>query len=323
MREPEFAGHPSLYPTRSSRAGRASFPLSRAAFIASIAVHVLVGYLVIQHRWADVAEPTRPPAEFFLFEIPAAPAYEAHCSVCHGERLEGASQGPPLVGVPLSHGESLEQMTRSIADGISNSAMPAWSGTLVENQILQLAIYIQELRKGYSYADFNVASPLVIPSEVVESQELAFRVETFATGISSLPYSIAPLPDGSVLLTEKTRGLRVVSPEGVVSELIDGTPRVYSDGLQVPGILLVYGLGWMLDIAPHPDYEKNGWIYLMYGDRCADCNKLSRTLELPVSMNKLVRGRIKDGAWVDQEVIWQAPIEAYTQTPDIAHQFET
>jgi glucose/arabinose dehydrogenase len=209
-------------------------------------------------------------------------------------------------------------MTRSIADGISNSAMPAWSGTLVENQILQLAIYIQELRKGYSYADFNVASPLVIPSEVVESQELAFRVETFATGISSLPYSIAPLPDGSVLLTEKTRGLRVVSPEGVVSELIDGTPRVYSDGLQVPGILLVYGLGWMLDIAPHPDYEKNGWIYLMYGDRCADCNKLSRTLELPVSMNKLVRGRIKDGAWVDQEVIWQAPIEAYTQTPDMA-----
>jgi hypothetical protein len=70
MRELEFAGHPSLYPTRSPRAGHASFPLSRTAFIVSIAVHVLAGYFLVQHRWAEVPEPTRP-ADFFLFELPA------------------------------------------------------------------------------------------------------------------------------------------------------------------------------------------------------------------------------------------------------------
>jgi glucose/arabinose dehydrogenase len=34
-------------------------------------------------------------------------------------------------------------------------------------------------------------------------------------------------------------------------------------------------------------------------------------------MNKLVRGRIKDGRWVDEEVIWQVPVELYGTVPDI------
>lgn len=33
------------------------------------------------------------------------------------------------------------------------------------------------------------------------------------------------------------------------------------DGFEVPGILLVYGTGHLLDVAPHPDYTGNGWIY--------------------------------------------------------------
>ena len=35
-------------------------------------------------------------------------------------------------------------------------------------------------------------------------------------------------------------------------------------------------------------------------------------------MNKLVRGRIEDGSWVDEEVLWQADIEHYTAMPDMA-----
>jgi hypothetical protein len=70
MRELEFAGQSLLDPTRSPHAGQASFPLSRAAFTVSIAVHVLAGYFLIQHRWADVPKPA-PSADFFLFELPA------------------------------------------------------------------------------------------------------------------------------------------------------------------------------------------------------------------------------------------------------------
>jgi glucose/arabinose dehydrogenase len=71
---------------------------------------------------------------------------------------------------------------------------------------------------------------------------------------------------------------------------------------------MVYGLGWMLDVALHPDYAENGWIYLHFGDRCRDCS---------TSMNKLIRGRIEDGRWVDEETVWRAEPDTYTGTPDV------
>ena len=73
-----------------------------------------------------------------------------------------------------------------------------------------------------------------------------------------------------------------------------------------------------MDVALHPDYENNGWVYLHHGDRCSDCNVRSRQSGDVVSMNALVRGRIENGLWVDEETIWRADIETYTATPDMA-----
>jgi hypothetical protein len=39
-------------------------------------------------------------------------------------------------------------------------------------------------------------------------------------------------------------------------------PAPHRDGFEVPGLLVVSGLGYLLDVAPHPDYAENGWIYL-------------------------------------------------------------
>jgi glucose/arabinose dehydrogenase len=120
------------------------------------------------------------------------------------------------------------------------------------------------------------------------------------------------------LLTEKAHGLRIVAKNGELSEPIRGTPQAYDDGFTVPGIKLVYGMGYLLDVALAPDYAKSGWIYLSYTDRCSDCNAASRQSKRPVSMNALVRGRINDGAWVDQQTIWKTDIENYTGMPDMA-----
>jgi aldose sugar dehydrogenase len=35
-------------------------------------------------------------------------------------------------------------------------------------------------------------------------------------------------------------------------------------------------------------------------------------------MVALIRGRVEDGAWVDEETIWRADIEHYTGMPDLA-----
>jgi len=244
--------------------------------------------------------------------------YQTHCGVCHGDALEGAAQGTPLVGAELKHGDSVDALRQSIAAGFAATGMPAWSETLDENAIRRLAIFIGEQRASLSYADFKVAAPPSIPTGSVASELHAFRVETVVEGIDPLPYSMAPLPDGRILVTEKTQGLRIVSPQGELSAPVRGTPAAFDDGFQVPGILLVYGQGYLLDIAPHPDHADNGWIYLSYTDRCNDCNAASRAGGRPVSMLVLMRGRIEGGAWVDQETIWKTDAEHYTAMPDMA-----
>jgi aldose sugar dehydrogenase len=248
---------------------------------------------------------------------PFATVYKESCSACHGENMEGATQGPALAGGALRHGDSIEQITKSIATGFPDAGMPAFSRTLDAVKLQRLAIYIGEKRSNLAYTDFKVAAPAVIPDGVVKTKEHSFRIETLASGLDRLPYSIAPLPDGRILLTEKTRGLRIIDKDGSTSELIKGTPQAFDDGFEVPGIRLVYGMGYLMDVAPHPDYEKNGWIYLHYSDRCSDCTEAARKSKRPVSGNVVVRGRIKNGEWVDQQPVWRTPIEHYTGMPDM------
>jgi glucose/arabinose dehydrogenase len=241
-----------------------------------------------------------------LLRDPIAPLYAENCAVCHGEDLEGAAQGSPLVGRALVHGESVDEIARSISEGFAATGMPAWSGTLDENQIRGLAILISEKRAVLGRTEFKTDMPLVIPEGVIGSERHAFRIEGVASGLHPLPYSIAPLPDGRILLTEKVRGLSIISPDGKRSALIEGTPPTHDDGMEL--FSLVRGRGWMLDVALHPDYEKSGWIYLHFGDRCRECD---------TSMNKLVRGRLADGRWASEEVIWSAAPESYTTMSDM------
>jgi glucose/arabinose dehydrogenase len=249
-----------------------------------------------------------PPAQPVVFEL----VYAAECAVCHGDNLEGAAQGTPLVGVELKHGDSIDALSKVIAEGVAGTAMPGWAETLDADKVRQLAFLIRERRANLGYADFKIGTPSAIPQGDVVTEAATFRVETFATGIDDLPFALAPLPDGSMLVTEKQNGIRVISPNGELSALVEGTPQGHEDGFKVPGILLTYGLGWIMDVKPHPDYAQNGWIYLQYGDRCDDCNP-----KYPLSMNKLVRGRIKDGQWTDQETIWSADPSMYTPIPDM------
>jgi glucose/arabinose dehydrogenase len=242
---------------------------------------------------------------------PFAEVYRENCANCHGMNLEGvAALGPPLANVELQHGDSLQDLRRSIAEGYPERGMPAWSSVFDDATVQALAIYIAERRADRVFTDFRNEHPLVIPEGVVRSELHDFRVEVFAAGIHPLPFSIAPLPDGSFLVTEKTQGLRVISPDGALSAPVTGTPEVHDDGLDLYSIR--YGLGWLLEVAAHPAYASNGWIYLHHTDRCTDCDGLA-----PVSMNRVIRGRLRGGAWVDEEVIWEVDKSLYSFVPDV------
>jgi glucose/arabinose dehydrogenase len=242
--------------------------------------------------------------------------FNKSCAVCHGEDLQGEAQGSPLVGVELRNGDTVTEIATSIANGFPQQGMPAWSETLNESQIWNLALYVAEQRQGTTILDKRNDIPVVLPTGTVTTEKSAFQIRQITAGLDPMPFSIAPLPDGRILLSERMRGLRIISPDGSKSDYIEGTPLVYDDSNLFLG--QVQGLGWMLDVAIHPDYADNGWVYINHTDRCTDCNKLSRDSDGPVSMNRIVRGRIKDGVWVDQEIIWQADYATYTNTSDLA-----
>lgn len=242
--------------------------------------------------------------------------FNDQCAACHGEDLRGTPLGTPLVGNDLRHGSSVKEIAHSIASGFPDRGMPAWAATLDQSRIWNLALYVAEQRQGTTILDKRAGIALAIPTGTIRSERHAFRVEVVAENLDPMPFSIALLPDGRLLLAERMRGLSYVERNGSRSPLIGGTPPVYADSTVFLG--QVMGLGWLLDVALHPDYRKNGWIYLHHTDRCTGCNALSRKSGRPVSMNRLIRGRIRNGSWVDQQVLWQADPETYTDTSDLA-----
>ena len=235
--------------------------------------------------------------------------YEAHCANCHGSELQGVpGNGPTLVESQLASGESVAELSKSIAHGIPRSEIPAYSHPLSADDIRGLAIYVAERRVDRLFADFRIEAPVNLPRGTVRSEEADFTIEVVATDLDPLPFSIAPLPDGRILLTVKQKGLRIVDSDGSVSDIIPGTPPAFDDSIE---LILVWGHGWLLDILPHPDFESNGWIYLHHTERCADCRFPAR------SFNRVVRGRIRGGHWVDEEEIWDPGPEYYSFVPDI------
>lgn len=238
--------------------------------------------------------------------------YEQQCAVCHGNELQGEAIGVPLVGRDLLHGESLEEVAVSIAEGYPDSGMPAWSEALTTTQIRTLAVFIVEQRDSMPYGEFNVRTPIEFPEGVIASDKHAFTVEPVVEGLEELTFSMAILPDRQFLVVEKTRGLRLISADGQQSTMIQGTPKAYHNDDNPRE-----GVGWMLEVIPHPQYATNGWIYLHFSDRCEDCTAQSRQLNMAASMNKVVRGRIESDQWVDQETIIEFDKASYQVGSDI------
>jgi glucose/arabinose dehydrogenase len=59
-----------------------------------------------------------------------------------------------------------------------------------------------------------------------------------------------------------------------------------------------------MEVAVHPDFEKNGWIYLGFSDGTRGKN--DRGKEDVQCITSVVRGKIKDHQWTDQEWIYRA-----------------
>jgi glucose/arabinose dehydrogenase len=119
-----------------------------------------------------------------------------------------------------------------------------------------------------------------------EKLGVAFETTIVAQGLK-FPWSLAFLPDGRMLVTERILGnLRIVGKDGTLSDPVAGTPAVMSKGQ-----------GGLLDVVLDPAFKTNRLIYLSYAEPQAD-----GTNNTAVARGKLVEGPGAAHRWPDGDL---------------------
>jgi glucose/arabinose dehydrogenase len=113
--------------------------------------------------------------------------------------------------------------------------------------------------------------------ESVQPEHRSLRVVVLARGLEQ-PWSIAFLPDGGMLVTERPGRLRLIKDGALDPTPARGVPAVRSAGLQ-----------GLMDVVLHPRFAENRWVYLSY----------HRPAGQDAGETVLARGRWDNGALVD------------------------
>lgn len=123
----------------------------------------------------------------------------------------------------------------------------------------------------------------VSEEELYRSEKHDFRLVPLVEDLD-YPWSLAFLPDGAMLVTEKPGTLRLIRDGKLDPKPIEGVP-----------VSAERGQGGLLDVVPHPDFANNGWLYLSYSAE-SDGDYGTR----------VSRGRLEGTRLIEVETIFEA-----------------
>lgn len=125
--------------------------------------------------------------------------------------------------------------------------------------------------------------PLLLALPCPASAEEDWQIETVAEGLE-YPWSLAFLPDGRMLVTERAGRLRIIEERRLLPEPVSGVPEAF-----------VASQAGLFEVLPAPDFADSGLLYLSLasGERRANATRV-------------VRGRLQAGALVDVEEVFLA-----------------
>lgn len=216
--------------------------------------------------------------------------FQTHCISCHGADLKGDIAQSLLDG-SWQFGSRRNDIMRSIKFGHPHHGMPSWGNILTEEEIDTLAGYLlaEEKRLGISKPP--------IP-DTLETQDYMVNFEVIADGLET-PWSIGFINENKAYITEKAGRLRLWENGTLLPDSIHGIPAVRNQGQ-----------GGLLDVAIDPEFDKNDWIYLSFSHAL----EKQDSEENSPGMTKIVRGKIRDGAWMAEETLFEAVHETYRTT---------
>ena len=113
-----------------------------------------------------------------------------------------------------------------------------------------------------------------------------FQITPVAEGLE-VPWSMAWLTNGDMLITERPGRLRIVRNGTLLAAPVEGVPEVLHEGQ-----------GGLFDVVPHPEYASNKFVYLSFAKPLGDG-----------STTTVVRGKLENDRISDLETIFQADSE--------------
>lgn len=242
------------------------------------------------------------------------------CASCHGERGAGGktSAGADVPSL-LDDAWKTDGSDRALFDAIK-TGMPgveghAFSPAKTDAQIWSMVVNLREIRAR----DVRKRNGSPTAKDGVYTSKLGkFSVEEAIPGGLDVPWAVDFVPmqtpkglkdlAGAMLVTERAGTFRVATkadPKAAtwtLSEPVAGMPKVAP-----------IGQGGLMDVAVHPDFASNGWIYLGLSDPVKVVEGAKRS---GAAMTIVVRGKLeRDGTawkWTNQETIYQAAQDKYT-----------
>jgi glucose/arabinose dehydrogenase len=134
-------------------------------------------------------------------------------------------------------------------------------------------------------AGLAVTIPAAAQAQTYQSEHHAFRAVPIAEGLNN-PWSIAFLPGGDILITERAGRLRIVRNGQLLESPVEGVPEVRARGQ-----------GGLLEVALHPQFASNRFLYLTYSKPNADGSE---------GTTAVARGRFENDRLTDVQDIFVA-----------------
>jgi len=124
-----------------------------------------------------------------------------------------------------------------------------------------------------------VATGVSAQSPVMMSSEQDYRMTTVVSGLVN-PWSMAFLPGGDILVTERPGRLRLVREGQLLATPVAGVPEVFARGQ-----------GGLLDVVLHPSFATNKLVYLSYSKPQAAGQSTTAVMRARFENDKLVEAK--------------------------------
>jgi len=221
------------------------------------------------------------------------------CQSCHGSTGGNGSASTLLDDQWVVGDGDDEDLFKAIHDGVPQLGMEAFGPSLTDPEIRSLVVYIGELRSQHQRGETRrgQGESQYTGVQQYDSQHHRFTVRPVAQELDLL-WSMAVLPNGDWLVVERDGDLKLSRPND------QGDPRFHPRPIENTPRVRARGQGGLLDIELDPDYPDNGWVYLSFSEpRTVDGQERG--------MTTVVRGRIDNHRWTDQQVVYRADDEHF------------